>query len=55
MPDSLVDQLFYPLERSNAAIASTQPATASTANLPETDDEAVVEMAARIETPSKSD
>ena len=52
MPDSLVDQLFYPLERSTPVSESPQPAITDAANSPQPDEKAIVEMTATNETPS---
>ncbi|MEI8016986.1 MAG: sterol desaturase family protein [Schlesneria sp.] len=50
MPDSLVDQLFYPFERTTSDSTSLEPAKTDTANLPGNNKEVVVEMTAGTET-----
>ena len=55
MPDSLVDQLFYPLESSTSVSASPQAATTDAANSSASHEEAAMEMAAGTESPSTSD
>ncbi len=55
IPDSLVDQLFYPLERSTSVSASPQAATTDAANSSASHKEGAMEMAAGTESPSTSD
>jgi sterol desaturase/sphingolipid hydroxylase (fatty acid hydroxylase superfamily) len=55
MPDALVDQLFYPLERSTSvAPASPQSMTTGTENTSGINENEVVEMTDKMEVPSRS-
>jgi sterol desaturase/sphingolipid hydroxylase (fatty acid hydroxylase superfamily) len=55
MPDSLVDQLFYPLERSTSSQALPQDMTNGAENLPDRNEAAVIEMAATFKNRSTPD
>lgn len=56
MPDSLVDQLFYPLERSPSdAPASVQPTTTSLENASVNSGNEVSELTSKTETPSPTE